>query len=68
MNVNLRVALKLLTNNTESRIGFILVSVFVTIAIVEGIGGFSILPYNPLKTFTATPFSPPSLAHLLQNN
>jgi len=64
MKVDLRGAFKLLTGNVESKIGIVLVSVFVGIAIIEGIGGFSILPYNPLKTFTATPFSPPSLAHL----
>jgi peptide/nickel transport system permease protein len=35
------------------------------VAIVEGIVGWSILPYDPLKTFTAAPFSSPSLAHPL---
>ncbi|MGO9645689.1 MAG: ABC transporter permease [Candidatus Bathyarchaeia archaeon] len=41
-----------------------LVSTFVIVAIVEGIGGYSILPYDPIKTFVGPPFSPPSLSHL----
>jgi peptide/nickel transport system permease protein len=60
---NVKNALKYVTSNTESKIGFCIVSVFVVVAVLEGIFGNSILPYNPLKTFTAPPFSPPSLAH-----
>jgi peptide/nickel transport system permease protein len=56
-------ALRLMTNGTQSKIGFTIVSIFVSVAVVEGIAGWSILPYNPLKTFTAPPFSPPSLLH-----
>jgi peptide/nickel transport system permease protein len=65
MIVNIKNTLKLLTGNVQSKIGFSLVSVFLIVAIVEGILGWSILPYDPLKTFTAAPFSPPSLAHPL---
>jgi len=30
---------------------------------VEGIAGYGILPYDPVKPFVGPPFSPPSLAH-----
>ena len=60
---NIKNALKLMTSNTESKIGFAIVSLFITVALVVGIVGWSILPYNPLKIYTAPPFSHPSLAH-----
>ncbi len=60
---NIKNALTLMTSNTESKIGFAIVSLFITVALVVGIVGWSILPYNPLKIYTAPPFSPPSLAH-----
>lgn len=54
---------RLVTANTESKVGFAIVSVFVLTAIVEGIGGFSILPYDPIQTGAGAPFSPPSWSH-----
>jgi peptide/nickel transport system permease protein len=54
---------KLVSFNSESKIGFVIVTVFVLVALVVGVGGFAILPYNPIQTFTAPPFSPPSLSH-----
>jgi len=64
MKKSVKNALKLVTSNAQSKIGFSIVSVFLAVAIVEGIFGWSILPYNPLKAFTGPPFSPPSPAHL----
>jgi peptide/nickel transport system permease protein len=62
---NVKNALKLMTGNAQSKVGFAIVATFVTVSLVEGIAGWRILPYNPLATFTAPPFSPPSLAHPL---
>ena len=54
---------KYVTYNTKTKVGFIIIMIFVLTAIIEGIGGYRILPYNPLKYFVGKPFSPPSLPH-----
>jgi peptide/nickel transport system permease protein len=54
---------RLITYNLETKVGFSIVALFVLTSIIEAIGGYRILPYNPLKTFVGKPFSPPSVLH-----
>jgi peptide/nickel transport system permease protein len=63
VKINFKEIWKLITSNTECTIGFVIVSLFVLTVIIESIGGWAILPYNPLQTMTAAPLSPPSFAH-----
>ena len=59
---------KLLGYNVETKIGFLMVICFLAVVLVELIGGYHILPYNPLIPFTGPPFSPPSSAHFFGTN
>jgi peptide/nickel transport system permease protein len=54
---------RLVTFNTETKAGFIIVATFVLASIVVEVAGYRVLPYNPLKPFTGKPFSLPSLSH-----
>jgi len=59
----IRELLKYVTYNAKAKVGFAITMIFVLTAVVEGIGGYKILPYDPLKYFVGKPFSPPSLQH-----
>jgi len=63
MNNRLNEFWRLVTFNRETKVGFTIVAAFMATAIVEGILGNLILPYDPIRTFVAAPFSPPSLGH-----
>jgi len=63
MNKRLNEFWRLVTFNRETKVGFTIVAVFMATAIVEGILGNLILPYDPIRTFVGAPFSPPSLGH-----
>jgi peptide/nickel transport system permease protein len=63
MNERLQNFWKLVTFNIETKVGFVIVAAFMLTALIEGILGNLILPYDPVKAFVGPPFSPPSLFH-----
>jgi ABC-type dipeptide/oligopeptide/nickel transport system permease subunit len=56
-------AWRLITYNGETKFGFAIVGAFLLVSVVEAIGGYAILPYNPLKTFVGPALAPPSISH-----
>jgi peptide/nickel transport system permease protein len=54
--------------NTGTKLGFAIVLVFVVTAVVEGIGGYGILPYNPIGINLQQEFARPSLQHPFGTN
>jgi len=56
--------LRLFTSNVSAFIGFIIVAGFIITSLIVAIGGFSVLPYSPIKQSVGEPFSPPSWEHL----
>ncbi len=54
---------RLIRYNKETKFGFGIVASFFAISLVEAIGGYAILPYNPLKTFVGPVLAPPSALH-----
>lgn len=54
---------ELLASNIETKVGGTIVAVFLITVLAEAIGGFAILPYNPLRPLVGRPLQPPSLAH-----
>ena len=49
--------------NLETKVGFVIVTVFIVTAIVEAIFGWSILPYNPIHLDLSARYLTPSLTH-----
>jgi len=59
---------KILKFNAETKLGFSMITCFLVTVIVEIVGGYRILPYNPLIPFAGPAFSPPSLSHFFGTN
>ncbi len=55
--------LKLYTSNVSACVGFSIAAGFVILALVVALGGYWVLPYNPLKQNVGPAFSPPSWEH-----
>jgi len=55
--------LKILNSNISGRAGFILVCGFIIVSLVVAVGGYSVMPYNPIKQDVGAPFDPPSWSH-----
>jgi peptide/nickel transport system permease protein len=64
----LRGAWRLITYNTETRIGAFIVIVFVGTALVAAVGGRHVLPYSPTAIDFNERFKGPSLTHPLGTN
>ncbi|HKM78985.1 MAG TPA: ABC transporter permease [Candidatus Bathyarchaeia archaeon] len=54
---------KLLTKNTQTKLGLIIVTGFLLVAVVEAIGGYGILRYNPTHIDVSQAYSSPSFTH-----
>jgi|SRR5579872_2796614 len=59
---------RILFFNAETKIGLVIVVAFVAMALIEGIGGYRILPYNPVGINLNQAFLPPSLKHPFGTN
>jgi len=68
MNAGLARLKRMLFYNTGTKIGFAIVLIFVVTAVTEGIGGYGILPYNPIGINLQQEFAPPSLQHPFGTN
>ena len=66
--MDLRRYLRLLTANSKTKVGSVLVGIFILTAIAESVAGNAILPYDPVKLMVGRPLSPPSLAHPFGTN
>jgi len=60
----MKTLVQLVTFNNETKLGFLLASVFVVAGIVVGLGGSRVLPYNPIEQNVGPPLSAPSPAHV----
>jgi peptide/nickel transport system permease protein len=56
--------IKLLTSNISAIIGFTIVVGFVVVSLIVAVGGYIVLPYNPIKQDVGPAFSPPTWEHL----
>jgi peptide/nickel transport system permease protein len=59
---------RILFFNAETKIGLVIVAAFIGMALIEGIGGYKILPYSPVGIDLNAAFEPPSLAHPFGTN
>ncbi|MEM2922725.1 MAG: ABC transporter permease, partial [Candidatus Bathyarchaeia archaeon] len=55
--------LKLTNSSIPASVGFIIVCGFILLSLVVAVGGYSVLPYNPITQNVGPPFSPPSWKH-----
>ena len=55
--------LKIVNSNVSGRVGFIVVAGFIFTSLMVAGGGYSVLPYNPIKQNVGPPFEPPTWKH-----